>query len=380
MPITARTFRSASLKASCDEYGIDIQWRPVRTPHFGGHIERLMGTVAKEIHALPGTTFSNPKQRGEYNAEAKAVMTLPEMRRWLVQYIVGVYHQRKHRGIGMAPIDRWQEGILGNDRQKGVGLPEPVTDSLRLRLDFLPFEERTVQRYGIVWDKVTYYGDVLRPWINLSQGRQKQKFLVRRDPTDISLIYVLDPEQNVYFYAPYRDQTKPSLSIWEFRAAETFLRDHGVRDAGENEIFRAREEMLRIEEGARKETKRQRRDRERKKHHAEIALRAFQTDQQLGNRFDPFQLPRWAIDGGYALFLARLCESMELQKPSNLHSKQLVTRFHTMTEGLTGETTKLMSAAAELAIKTGREMIDTALLDEVRWTAPGERRRGGWLA
>ena len=267
-----KDFRSASLKASCDEYGIDIQWRPVRTPHFGGHIERLMGTVAKEIHALPGTTFSNPKQRGEYNAEAKAVMTLPEMRRWLVQYIIGVYHQRKHRGIGMAPIDRWQEGILGNDRQKGTGLPEPITDSLRLRLDFLPFEERTVQRYGIVWDKVTYYGDVLRPWINLSQGRQKQKFLVRRDPTDISRIYVLDPEQNVYFEAPYRDQTKPSLSIWEFRAAEKFLRDHGVRDAGEDEIFRAREEMLRIEEGARKETKRQRRDRERKKHHAEIAL------------------------------------------------------------------------------------------------------------
>ena len=86
-----KDFRSASLKASCDEYGIDIQWRPVRTPHFGGHIERLMGTVAKEIHALPGTTFSNPKQRGGYNAEAKAVMTLPEIRRWLVQYIVGIY-------------------------------------------------------------------------------------------------------------------------------------------------------------------------------------------------------------------------------------------------------------------------------------------------
>ena len=110
------------------------------------------------------------------------------------------------------------------------------------------------------------------------------------------------------------------------------------------------------------------------------ALRAFQTDQQLGNRFTPFHLPRWSIDGSYALFLARLCESMELQKPSNFHSKQLVTRFHTMTEGLTGETTRLMSAAAEVAIKAGREMIDTALLDEVRWTAPGERRRGGWLA
>ena len=275
-----KDFRSASLKASCDEYGIDIQWRPVRTPHFGGHIERLMGTINKEIHALPGTTFSNPKQRAEYKAEAKAIMTLPEMRSWLIRFIVGEYNVREHKGIGMSPIERWREGILGSGRCKGTGLPEPIRDPLRLRLDFLPFDTRTVQRYGIVWDKITYYGDVLRPWINLSQGRQKKKFVVRRDPTDISRIYVLDPEQNVYFEAPYRDTTKPSISIWEYRAAEKFLSDYGIKDADEDAIFRAREEMLRIEQGARTETKRQRRNRERKKHHAEFALPKADAVQQ----------------------------------------------------------------------------------------------------
>ena len=109
------------------------------------------------------------------------------------------------------------------------------------------------------------------------------------------------------------------------------------------------------------------------------ALRAFQTDQQLGNPFEPLHLPRWTVGWQYALFLARLCESMDLRKPSNFHSGRLVTRFHTMSEGLTGESTKLMSAAAEVAIKTGREMVDIDLLDEVRWTAPGERRSGRWL-
>ncbi|MBK4723075.1 DDE-type integrase/transposase/recombinase [Azospirillum sp. YIM DDC1] len=267
-----KDFRSATLKRSCEEYGIDIQWRPVRTPHFGGHIERLMGTVAKEIHALPGTTFANPKQRGEYDSDARSIMTLPEIRRWLVQFIVGVYHKREHRGIGMPPIERWREGILGNGRQKGTGLPEPVSDPRRLRIDFLPFEERTVQRDGIVWDKVAYYGDVIRPWINVSHGRQKRKFVVRRDPTDISRVYVLDPDQNEYFEVPYRDLTKPSISIWEYRAAEKFLSDRGIKGANEDEIFEARQEMLRIEEEAQKETKRKRRNRERKKHHAEIAL------------------------------------------------------------------------------------------------------------
>ena len=110
------------------------------------------------------------------------------------------------------------------------------------------------------------------------------------------------------------------------------------------------------------------------------ALRTFQTDQQLGNRFEPFHIPRWTIGKDYALFLARLSESMGLQKESNFHSRQLVTRFHSMSEGLTGETSKLMATAAEAAIRSGQEMIDMALLGEVQWTMPSERRRTGRLA
>ena len=91
---------------------------------------------------------------------------------------------------------------------------------------------------------------------------------------------VLDPEQKVYFEAPYRDTTKPSISTWEYRAAEKFLNDYGIKDADEDAIFRAREEMLRIEQGARSETKRQRRNRERKKHHAEFALPKADAVQQ----------------------------------------------------------------------------------------------------
>lgn len=279
-----KEFRSNTLKRACDEYGIDIDWRPVRTPHFGGHIERLMGTVAREIHALPGTTFSNLKQRGEYKSEAKAVMTLPELRRWMVQFIVGVYHQRQHRGIGMPPVERWRQGILGHGRQRGTGHPEPAGDPRRLRLDFLPYEERTVQRDGIVWDKITYYADTLRPWINATTGRVKRKFVVRRDPTDISKLYVLDPELNEYFEVPYRDLSKPSISIWEYRAAEAYLRDRGVTDAKEDEIFEAREAMRRIEEGAVKQTKRQRRDRERRKHRAEHAIPPLPTPPPPADR------------------------------------------------------------------------------------------------
>ena len=36
----------------------------------GGHIERLVGTLMRALHELPGATFSNPKQRGNYDSEA----------------------------------------------------------------------------------------------------------------------------------------------------------------------------------------------------------------------------------------------------------------------------------------------------------------------
>ena len=44
----AREFRSEALKRGCEQYGIAIDYRPVRTPHYGGHIERLIGTMRRE--------------------------------------------------------------------------------------------------------------------------------------------------------------------------------------------------------------------------------------------------------------------------------------------------------------------------------------------
>jgi putative transposase len=47
-------------------------------------------------------------------------------------------------------------------------------DAYRLKLDFLPYEERSVQRYGLALDGVHYYSDVLRRWID-SRGPDGSK-------------------------------------------------------------------------------------------------------------------------------------------------------------------------------------------------------------
>ena len=50
----AKEFHSEALRRGCEQYGITIDYRPVRTPHYGGHIERLIGTMMGKVHLLPG--------------------------------------------------------------------------------------------------------------------------------------------------------------------------------------------------------------------------------------------------------------------------------------------------------------------------------------
>jgi putative transposase len=263
----AKEFRGKMLGRACEQYGIRIDWRPVATPHFGGHIERLLGTFLREIHNLPGTTFSNPMERGRYDHEKEASLTLSEFDTWLGTFIVEVYHQRPHSAIGVSPIKRYEEGILGSAERPARGLPPKIADEERLRLDFMPYVERTVQPYGIVIDEVHYYSDSLRGWINAtdpgSKGR-KRTFIVRRDPRDISVVWFWDPEIGQYMDVPYRDTSRPAISVWELREASRRLKAEGLAQISEDLIIEAYDRMRALEETAVREPKRARLSRHRR--------------------------------------------------------------------------------------------------------------------
>jgi putative transposase len=268
-----RELRGNMLQRACKEYNIDLEWRPVKTPHYGAHIERLLGTFNEEIHSLPGTTFSCPTKRGEYDSEHQAVMTLAEFEKWLVTYITGVYQQRKHSSLMTSPIQQYEKGILGTEEMPGRGLPRRIVDEDRLRLDLMPYFERTVQTYGVVLDEVHYYSDVLRRFVNAKepdQPRTKRKFTFRRDPRDISTLYFYDPEVKDYFRIPYRDTAHSPMSIWEFREARRRLEKQGVKEINEGLIFRSYEQMRAIEEQARNETKHVRRKNQQRRDHKQI--------------------------------------------------------------------------------------------------------------
>jgi putative transposase len=154
-------------------------------------------------------------------------------------------------------------------------LPDRLLDESRLRLDLMPYEERTVQPHGLVIDGIQYYDDVLRPWINAlepgdSTGKRKRKFIVRRDPRDISQVYFFDPQLKQYFTIPYRNTTHPPISVWELREARRKLKEDGLKAVNEDLIFKAYNRLRALEDEAIKETKKARRAAQRRRLHQQI--------------------------------------------------------------------------------------------------------------
>ncbi|MBR7780618.1 DDE-type integrase/transposase/recombinase [Undibacterium sp. LFS511W] len=263
-------FRSNNFQQSCLMYGISLEFRPVKQPRYGGHIERMLGTLLREIHSLPGTTFSSVKARDGYDSEKHATMTKSEFEEWLVTLICKVYHRRLHSAIGLSPTRKWEIGIFGNAEIQGVGVPSRPTNSLAILLDFLPFFRRTVQTFGVTIDGLTYYAEALRPWINAQDPETKKKkdLIFRRDPRDISSIWFFDPTLKHYYKIPLADLALPSMSIWEYQQAREKLRREGIASVDEHQILRAITELRNRVDESMEKTKTARRQAQRRKEHA----------------------------------------------------------------------------------------------------------------
>lgn len=252
----AKEFRAQALKRGAEEHGIDLLHRPVRTPHYGGHIERLIGTMMGEAHLLPGTTFANVAERGNYDPERHAALTLAELEKWLAIQIVGPYHAGVHDGIGLPPSAAWT-GALAR-RPEAVRVPSDLDGFL---VDLLPCQERMVRRDGIRLFNIHYWDDVLSVWA----GRVETRLSVRFDPRDLSRIWLEAPD-GTRWPIRYRDLARPPISLWEHREAQRRLREQGRAAVDEQLIFDAVEAQRALVAEAAAQTKRARRAAQRVAH------------------------------------------------------------------------------------------------------------------
>ncbi|MDX4012991.1 DDE-type integrase/transposase/recombinase [Aliarcobacter skirrowii] len=268
-----KDFRSISLQNFCKEYRIEDIYRPVARPEFGGAIERVIGTCMKKVHRLPGSTFSNIFERGNYDSDGNAVMTIDKLEKWYLDFVINVYHKTEHSSLGMTPEEKFYQGLYGVGEDKAIPfLPIVPANTLKLRMTLLPSINRTVQKDGITIDYITYFSETLRKYIIPTQYKKlkpdlKNNVICRRDPRDISKIYVYDEDIKDYITVPYADIRRPQMNLSELRAsiAEARIKVSG-RELEQHDIFEAYERLHSYVAQAKQEKKSVRRKDSSKKH------------------------------------------------------------------------------------------------------------------
>lgn len=99
------------------------------------------------------------------------------------------------------------------------------------------------------------------------------------------------------------------------------------------------------------------------------AVIALQSDTQMVSRFTPFEIPRWRESEAFRRLLSAFERLLPLRRPSDLAQREIVQYVLAASDGLTGEVSRILNAAAELAIRDGNESIKLYHLEQVTHVA-----------
>ena len=268
MADNAGEFHGNMLELAAKEYTVELRFRKVKQPQYGAHIESYLGKLSKKLRRIPGATREGKDALGDYDPAEHAIMTLAELELYVLNLLVE-YHGSPHSGIhDMPPLAMFKEGLKGGHGATPIGRIRRPADATKLRLDFLPAEERAISEKGVVIDYVWYMDDCLQRWVNAKDPDDignSRKFLFRRDPRDITRIYFWDPDDRVYKRIRTRNVTRPSMSLWEFTALRKFLEIQGIKHIDEDLIFKSRAARRKVLADAATKTRKAKaaRDRER---------------------------------------------------------------------------------------------------------------------
>jgi len=181
-----REFRGAALDDALVQLFIDKQYCRTATGQDKGTVERFLKTAAEAFfHTLPGTTFCNAEAKGDRDAEKSARLTVADIRRLFLRWLVLEYARSEHRGINDVPMAKFAQSTERN----ALRLPDNVAD---LDVLLLPADTRTLQRQGVAMFGV-YYG-TRHPELGalLRDPQKPDTCVVKYDPNDIGHIWLLD--------------------------------------------------------------------------------------------------------------------------------------------------------------------------------------------
>lgn len=271
-------FHSNDLDSVAYDLGIHIQFCPKHQPRFKGAVERFLGTVNYSFaHQLPGTSFARFYQRGDYDPQKCALLTFAEFKHVFEKWVVDVYAQTVHRGLGTTPWARWHEGLAKHEPE----LPEDLR-LLQRRIGLV--KTRYLRRDGIQLNGIRYSGDALQPILSAyGEGVQVR---VSYDAEDLGEIQVWGPADTDPVTVLALDQSYArGLTLRQNETIRDLLREQGASAEDPAALQRARSELSQsISElmVSRKQTARRR----------GAALKGFSNNMPTGSATPPAPSPK----------------------------------------------------------------------------------------
>lgn len=188
-------FHSGMLRQLCYELNVELVFCPKKEPQFKGCVERTLGTLNRQVsHRCAGTTFSNIKDRCDYQSSKEARVTLSEANDLIAQWIVDVYHQSRHSITGYTPDYLWKEGSSTIEPR----LPES-RDAFDLA-SARPYKQRRLAHDGIRFLYLNYNSS------DMQSVRRNPLFDgkvdIRVNHEDLGVIWVYDHPNDEYIKVP----------------------------------------------------------------------------------------------------------------------------------------------------------------------------------
>lgn len=234
-------FHSEALKQVCLEMLVELLFCPSKRPEYKGAVERFLRTIVDLlVHLLPGTVFSNPKQRGAYASEKLACIDFHELLEIITKWIVDVYSQTVHRELGKTPYAVWQESL--RDRTP-IELP---ADPQQLEIILGIPAKRKLYHYGLEVNRVRYNSEALN---RLFRNRKNIEVQLKYYEHDLGYIHAFDPESKEYLRIPAIDRDMDGRTIAQHKAL--IKRQEERKQAGQISLWESEEELQNLANSAR---------------------------------------------------------------------------------------------------------------------------------
>lgn len=230
-------FHSGQLHRVCAELNIELVYCPKQQAHYKGCVERFFGTLNRQVcHKLKGTTFSNIRQRGDYQSANEACITLKELKATIYKWLIDVYCQYSHKFLQNSPFNEWQEGI------KHI---EPLLPGSAQSLDLILSHQfrRKITHQGIQFVNLYYNAKELR-LLRINNGDIKE-VLIRVDFENLAFIWIHDTYNNEYIAIPCINQEYTrDLTLRQHKAILDNYKEQGKKSLNEDNLLAAKVNLL----------------------------------------------------------------------------------------------------------------------------------------